>query len=176
MPATELLARLQASGCLVVAEGKTLKVKGFLNDELRREIREHKSEILRLLEGPGDDAGASPCTKAAVKMPVQDYARCPCCGGGRWWTSIHGIRVCGKCHPPASPELVVRWEGPEEAPKEGALNRRPKGPPPGGGHRGGFMPPMLPGPNPLDFRFDTDKQAWVIEPGWWKEIPKRQRR
>ncbi|MCL6449560.1 MAG: hypothetical protein K6U04_15735 [Armatimonadetes bacterium] len=28
------------------------------------------------------------------------------------------------------------------------------------------------GIDPLDFRFDVDKQQWVIDPGWWKRIPK----
>ena len=34
--------------------------------------------------------------------------RCPWCGGRRWWVSIHGVKTCQNCHPPAVEELVVR--------------------------------------------------------------------
>lgn len=36
--------------------------------------------------------------------------------------------------------------------------------------------PVLLGPHaedPIDFRFDVDKQAWVHDPGWWKQITKQ---
>ncbi|MGE5593430.1 MAG: hypothetical protein ACM3X3_07085 [Betaproteobacteria bacterium] len=32
--------------------------------------------------------------------------------------------------------------------------------------------PVILGPHgedPIDFRFDVDKQAWVHDPGWWRE-------
>lgn len=35
--------------------------------------------------------------------------------------------------------------------------------------------PVILGPhgeNPIDFRFDVDKQAWVHDPGWWREKQK----
>ncbi|MEW6274208.1 MAG: hypothetical protein AB1556_03725 [Bacillota bacterium] len=28
------------------------------------------------------------------------------------------------------------------------------------------------GTDPLDYRFDTERQQWVIDPGWWRRIPK----
>lgn len=28
------------------------------------------------------------------------------------------------------------------------------------------------GVDPLDYRFDEEKQQWVYEPGWWQRIPK----
>ena len=36
-------------------------------------------------------------------------ATCPCCLRDRFWLSRHGAVICGTCHPPADPELVVRW-------------------------------------------------------------------
>ncbi len=35
----------------------------------------------------------------------------PCfnCNGIRFWVSVHGLTVCGTCHPPMNPELVSRW-------------------------------------------------------------------
>ncbi len=36
---------------------------------------------------------------------------CRACHGTRFWLSIHGVTVCGKCHPPASSNLVARWVG-----------------------------------------------------------------
>lgn len=28
------------------------------------------------------------------------------------------------------------------------------------------------GVDPLDYRFDVEKQQWVYDPGWWKRTPK----
>jgi hypothetical protein len=36
----------------------------------------------------------------------QGKPTCYCCGGVEWWTSIHGARICSRCHPPMSPGLV----------------------------------------------------------------------
>ena len=36
---------------------------------------------------------------------------CRACHGTRFWLSIHGVTVCGICHPPASSNLVARWVG-----------------------------------------------------------------
>ena len=33
------------------------------------------------------------------------------CGTARRWSLISGAVVCARCHPPASPKLVVAWEG-----------------------------------------------------------------
>lgn len=45
------------------------------------------------------------------ERPAQNYSRCFACGGARWWISFHGVRICARCHPPARPDLVARWEG-----------------------------------------------------------------
>ena len=34
---------------------------------------------------------------------------CPWCHRFAWWRSVHGVVVCGNCHPPARPELVAEW-------------------------------------------------------------------
>ena len=44
---------------------------------------------------------------------------CPWCGRREWWRSIHGVVVCGHCHPPAVPGLVVEWL---DAPGEDVLD------------------------------------------------------
>lgn len=58
--------------------------------------------------------------EAAEKIKVEIWnfeeqicnsAWCPVCHHSKWWISKSGVRVCGICHPPASPELVARWEG-----------------------------------------------------------------
>ncbi len=42
-------------------------------------------------------------------------ARCTC-HGTRFWRSVHGVVLCGTCHPPAAPELVAEWlDAPEHA-------------------------------------------------------------
>jgi hypothetical protein len=34
---------------------------------------------------------------------------CRACREHRFWLSIHGVAVCGTCHPPASSDLVAEW-------------------------------------------------------------------
>src|SRR5262245_13487184 len=41
---------------------------------------------------------------------------CPACRRYAWWLSIHGMVVCGRCHPPASSELVRGWLDPSGRP------------------------------------------------------------
>ena len=55
--------------------------------------------------GPSSDAPTAPPTPPT--NPVRPP--CPCCGGVRWWKSIHGAVACGRCHPPADPSLVKEW-------------------------------------------------------------------
>ena len=52
MDASELLRHLLRRGCVLEAEvaGHRLTVTGSLTDELRQSIREHKAELLALLE------------------------------------------------------------------------------------------------------------------------------
>ena len=60
--------------------------KDKITDEVRETVRQHKVELLKILQAPQE-----PC-----------YA----CGDYNWWLSIHNVWVCGTCHPPACRELV----------------------------------------------------------------------
>ncbi|MGD0658833.1 MAG: hypothetical protein ABSD38_12270 [Syntrophorhabdales bacterium] len=54
--------------------------------------------------------------KALLKAgKIAEVKPCPSCHEFAWWLSIHGVLVCGLCHPPASPALVKRWIGDQEA-------------------------------------------------------------
>ena len=41
-----------------------------------------------------------------------DDRRCRGCRETRFWRSVHGPVLCGRCHPPATPELVEEWLDP----------------------------------------------------------------
>lgn len=56
--------------------------------------------------GPGD---GSP--KVARPPWLTKEGFCYVCKGRRFWLSVHGVLVCARCHPPASPKLVARWIG-----------------------------------------------------------------
>lgn len=34
---------------------------------------------------------------------------CCACNGTESWLSIHGVTICGRCHPPANDRLVALW-------------------------------------------------------------------
>lgn len=40
---------------------------------------------------------------------VDPASNCYVCGEFFWWLSIHGVLICGICHPPAASYLVKRW-------------------------------------------------------------------
>lgn len=50
--------------------------------------------------------------------------------GHRLWRSVHGVVVCGYCHPPAHPTLVAEWlpAQPEEIETESNINTAPAEP------------------------------------------------
>lgn len=54
MTPLSLIEALKKRGCTVKLEGGNIRVQGFLDDALRREIREHKSELLSILTGESD--------------------------------------------------------------------------------------------------------------------------
>jgi hypothetical protein len=35
----------------------------------------------------------------------QDARQCRCCSGSDFWTSVHGVTICRRCHPPAHHSL-----------------------------------------------------------------------
>ena len=59
--------------------------------------------------------------KAGLAIPVVDQVgnpfwqrpdgTCYACHGREAWLSVHGILICGRCHPPATPALVKEWKG-----------------------------------------------------------------
>ena len=44
--------------------------------------------------------------RARAGLPL-DRERCRACGGSRYWISREGVRVCSRCHPPASAAIVA---------------------------------------------------------------------
>lgn len=45
---------------------------------------------------------------------IEKLENCHTCHTFSWWISIHGVLVCGVCHPSARPDLVKRWIGDPE--------------------------------------------------------------
>lgn len=64
---------------------------------------------IRLWVELGIGAVGSEVTDEQDKQSEEE--RCPVCKSRRWWVSIYGQRICAVCHPPASEELVAKWEG-----------------------------------------------------------------
>ena len=112
MTATERLQRAEELVARLHAEGRDL------NPE-----RKGKLERLRLLaavEGifPGcrimrRSVGGG----AFMEKPMTKCVETPCtaCGRRSWWRSIDGAVVCGRCHPPASAQLVAAFVGDADA-------------------------------------------------------------
>lgn len=40
---------------------------------------------------------------------TDELGPCSCCQGSRYWRNLSGSLICGKCHPPGSPAVVVEW-------------------------------------------------------------------
>jgi hypothetical protein len=54
----------------------------------------------------------------------EERRRCRACHETRYWISIHGVTVCGTCHPPAAPDLVTEWI---ESPDSGSRSEESHG-------------------------------------------------
>lgn len=55
---------------------------------------------------------AMPEDKAEVLLragKIRELRACHVCHADPWWLSVHGVLVCGACHPPPAPDLVKRW-------------------------------------------------------------------
>lgn len=136
MTAEAILERLRSLGARLSVAGDKLRVEaptGVLTPELRRELIEHKAELLRLLRpftppvlpGPhGEDPldfRRDPLTGAWVHEPswwrrpaqasVTREARAPCprCGGRRFWISVCHSAICENCHPPGAGDKLLGW-------------------------------------------------------------------
>ncbi len=55
-----------------------------------------------------------PSTTLTTETTKGSRPACFACNARRTWRSIHGVTVCGLCHPPASPKLVAEWIDPED--------------------------------------------------------------
>ena len=108
-PVEELLAHLHRKGVVIRRDGKRLAVdapRGVVTTEILSTLRRHKPGILALLgqEETTDEPSPRPRDK--------DHGgprRCFACRGTRFWISIYGVTVCGKCHPPATDALIAGW-------------------------------------------------------------------
>ena len=90
-------------GVTIGVEGDKLRLgpRGALDDDLLARIREHKSEIIRLLAArKGGEGYIRP------RLPTR---RCRACNSWLFWLSVHGAVACATCHPPASRSLVKSW-------------------------------------------------------------------
>jgi len=52
-----------------------------------------------------------PTYRNVPRVPHVPHDTCYWCGRSVFWRSIHGVVVCGNCHPPAIPSLVAEWIG-----------------------------------------------------------------
>jgi hypothetical protein len=109
---TALLALLLQHGIMLRADNNALHYrapKGALSEELRQAMQDQKAALLALLtpDPYGADA-AAPARKAGVRL-VDAMPSCLACGTTRRWRSVYGVDICGRCHPPAAPALVVAW-------------------------------------------------------------------
>jgi hypothetical protein len=92
--AVGLIADLRARGVILVVDGERLRCRprSALSDDDLGALRAHKSEVLARLRSPSNTALV-----------------CRTCRERRFWRSIHGVVVCGTCHPPGAPGLVTEW-------------------------------------------------------------------
>ena len=92
-----LISELRNRGVSLIPDGDRLRCRprSVLTDQDLELLRAHKAAVLAALAG--DD---KPPTRRLV---------CFACHDRRFWRSIHGVVVCGNCHPPASERLVREW-------------------------------------------------------------------
>jgi hypothetical protein len=105
-----IVAKIERLGGHVFLEGDRLKARlpeGHPDaNALVEELRTQKAEVIRLLRGNGIPSHTD----------LGDPERCCACRGFLFWLSVHGVKVCAACHPPASPNVVRAWlwgNGPE---------------------------------------------------------------
>ncbi len=102
----ELLDGLRARGVTIAEAAGKLHVtapKGLITPAIRDQIATCKPAILDLLKG----AACIPRSEPNLGLV------CYCCRQQRFWRSTYGVIVCARCHPPAAPDLVAAWIGPE---------------------------------------------------------------
>jgi hypothetical protein len=99
----EIVAKIERIGGHVFLEGDRLKARvpdGHPEaSALVEELRTQKAEVIRLLR----ESGPPPHSDLA------EPEHCGACLGFIFWLSVHGVKVCAVCHPPASPRVVRAW-------------------------------------------------------------------
>ena len=98
MTAGLLVAELRERGVELRADGDLLRCrpKSALTPEDLTKLRARKLEVLAYL-------------RRELSRKQTGRVVCYACKTSRFWLSIHGVIVCGLCHPPASPDLVDKW-------------------------------------------------------------------
>ena len=97
MTVTTFIADLRARGVRLTPDGEKLRCrpKSSLTEDDLAALRTNKLEVLRLLR--------------KEQRPVAARIVCYACKRSRFWKSIYGVIVCGRCHPPAHDRLVSEW-------------------------------------------------------------------
>ena len=97
MTSAALIAELRSRGVALVPDGDRLRCrpKSSLTEDDLAALRANKPEVLRLLR--------------EEHRPAAARIVCYACKRSRFWKSIHGVIVCGDCHPPGHDRLVVEW-------------------------------------------------------------------
>jgi len=91
-------------------------------------VNQARPEPARSLTSPdaftmGNNGDAALTVETGSRSPVpliphnaeEKGRRCRQCGMSKFWRSIHGVIVCGACHPPATPEVVEAWLDPDSS-------------------------------------------------------------
>ncbi|HQR44591.1 MAG TPA: hypothetical protein PLB02_04120 [Thermoanaerobaculia bacterium] len=112
MTGAEALRRLEERGARVI-----LRPDGAL--DVTAPAGPESEALLDELAAGKPDAVAVLLARSNVRPLPPDRPRkavppeasaCPACGGPAFWISLALIRVCERCHPPASERLVARRE------------------------------------------------------------------
>ena len=125
MTALDVLREARRRGVNLIPEGQYVRVRGprgTLTPDLLEKILECKPELLEILARPtirdlprldADDSSRVFLVLddgAVVRAPRRTGTKsCPACGHFAWWRSVYASVACGRCHPPAAPELVASW-------------------------------------------------------------------
>jgi len=87
-------------------EAKFQKAEGLPTPEPsdgRTDHNEEVSERAAIMEHDGK------LTKEEAEARAVAEKGCYSCKGKRFWLSVSGNLVCGRCHPPADEKTVTRW-------------------------------------------------------------------
>ncbi len=125
-----LLRQAEEAGLTVGVDGNELVIRGPRRAGwIARRLLARKAVVIEALRGrpPGLDTLQTRARRlrgqdgTVGETPLPGHrahahapSACPWCRGFAWWRSIHGVVVCGNCHPPAIPKLVLGWLEPHE--------------------------------------------------------------